>query len=236
MSGILKWDEGLRMNPIKVAAVADVHSPRFLNEFKTALRRCEKPDLFLLAGDMINRGKVDEYPKVLDVLDVQLGTDFPVVACFGNEEPIACRDELHLITQDRVTFLDENAISFNISGFTIDIIGISATSEPTNAVAEMRTSFEERSHRLSTLLQEASNNADYVILLMHFSPLSETNLSEFSWWVSRAIEMNPPNHIIHGHVHDSARNAVKLRSTVIRNVALPAFSSITEFNLYSHSP
>ncbi|MHA2351862.1 MAG: metallophosphoesterase family protein [Candidatus Thorarchaeota archaeon] len=220
------------MSPVKIAAVADVHSPRFLNEFRTGLSTCEIPDIFLFAGDMINRGKVDEYPEVLDILNSHLGSDFPIIACFGNEEPIACRDELHLITQNRVTFLDEKSVTFNISGSSIAIVGMSATYEPPNEVAEMRTSFEERSHRLSNLLQDASKNADCVILLMHFSPLLETDSTEFSWWVSRAIARMPPAYIVHGHVHDNLKNETKIGATTIRNVALPAIGSITELNVW----
>ncbi|MFX1559681.1 MAG: metallophosphoesterase [Promethearchaeota archaeon] len=224
------------MSSVKIAAVSDVHSPRFLNEFKVALQKCEPPDVFLFAGDMINRGKVDEYALVLDLLDSHLGSDFPVIACFGNEEPVTCREDLHLMTEDRVTFLDEKFVTLDISGSRIAIAGISTVYEPTNeylseSVTEIRVNFEERSKRLSFLLHDASKRADSVALLMHFSPLSATNSSEFSWWVSRAIEENPPSHIIHGHVHDSTRNDMKLGSIVIRNVALPATGSITEMNL-----
>ena len=219
------------MNPIKVAAVADVHSPRFLNEFRTALKRCETPDLFLFAGDMINRGKAYEYPKVLDIVESQLGSGFPIVACFGNEEPQDCHDEIQASTKDRITFLDERECTFNISGIRISIIGMSAVNPQSNSVNEMRTKFEARSHRLSDLLQSSSQDADYVILLMHFSPLKEVCSSEFSWWIQKAIEKNPPNHIIHGHIHDSIKNEVKIGLTVIRNVAFPAIGSITELNV-----
>ncbi|MGD9395083.1 MAG: metallophosphoesterase [Candidatus Thorarchaeota archaeon] len=231
MSGTEKWAEGLTMNPIKVAAVADVHSPRFLNEFRAALTRCETPDLFLFAGDMINRGKANEYPKVLDAVESQLGSGFPVVACFGNEEPQDCHDEIRLSTKDRITILDEKGWTINISGVRISIIGMSAANPQSNSVNEMRTKFEARSHRLSGLLQSSSQYADYVVLLMHFSPLKEVYSTEFSWWISKAIEKNPPSHIIHGHIHDSIKNEVKIGPTVIRNVALPATGSITELNV-----
>jgi len=223
------------MGPVKIAAVADVHSPRFLHEFKTVLKKHETPDLFLFAGDIINRGKVDEYPKVLDILESQFGANFPVVACFGNEEPIESRDELRLLLKNRVTFLDEDAVMFNLSGSKIAIVGMSATPDPpteslSETFAEIRGNFEGRSQRLSALLRDATETADYVFLLMHFSPLSESNPSAFSWWVSKAIEKNPPSYVIHGHVHDSTRNDVKIQSTIIRNVALPATGSITELN------
>ncbi|MBY8996578.1 MAG: metallophosphoesterase [Candidatus Thorarchaeota archaeon] len=224
------------MSPVKLATIADVHSPKFLNEFKTALSNCTPPDLFLFAGDMVNRGKVNEYSNVLDTVESQLGSDFPILACFGNEDPLDIRDELNLTTKDRLTFLDERSITLTLSGSRIAIVGMSSFSAEllnaqSSAAAEMRTIFEERALQLSRLLQDASSSSDYLILLMHFSPLRETNPTEFSWWVSRAVETYPPNLIIHGHIHNSIRNKVEIGATTIRNVALPAIGSITELNL-----
>jgi Icc-related predicted phosphoesterase len=219
------------MSPIRIAAVADVHSPRFINEFKAALSKCGRPDIFLFAGDMINRGKADEYPKVLDTVDAQMDPGFPIVACFGNEEPRDCHNEIHLSTKDRITILDDKECTFHISGIRFSIVGMSAVSPQSNSVNEMHSRFEARSQLLASLLQSSSQDADHVILLMHFSPLQEVNLAEFSWWISKAIVRNPPSYIIHGHVHDSIINEVKIESTVIRNVALPAIGSITELNV-----
>ena len=219
------------MSPINIAAVADVHSPRFLNEFRTALTKCKQPDLFLFAGDMINRGKADEYSKVLDTVESELGSGFPVLACFGNEEPKDCHIEIYQSTRDRVTILEENEFTLKVSGTRISVVGMSAVNTHSLTVNEMRATFEERAHLLEGLLQASSKNADSVILLMHFSPLNEVESTEFSWWISKAIERNPPSHIIHGHVHDSTRNDVKIGSTIIRNVALPATGSITELKV-----
>ncbi|MHA2322484.1 MAG: metallophosphoesterase [Candidatus Thorarchaeota archaeon] len=47
---------------MKILAVADVHSPRHLEEFVKALAHHEQPDVFLFAGDMI---------KSLDVLEMK---------------------------------------------------------------------------------------------------------------------------------------------------------------------
>jgi Icc-related predicted phosphoesterase len=223
------------MRSVRLAAVADVHSPRFLNEFKAAISRCETPNLFLFAGDMINRGKSDEYPKVLDAVE-SLGSEFPIVACFGNEEPIACRDELRQLTQNRVIFLDEDYTTFSISGEKIAVIGISAgATESTSAQLtlndDIRMAFEARAERLSQLLQKSYKQAKYVILLMHFSPLLEGNSLEYSWWVSKALEKSSPAFIIHGHVHDRFRGKIKIGATVIRNVALPASGFVTELTL-----
>ena len=223
------------MVSIRLAAVADVHSPRFLNEFRDAISRCKMPDIFLFAGDMINRGKSSEYPKVLDAVE-SLGSDFPIVACFGNEEPVGCRDELRRITQDRVLFLDERHATFSISGEKVAIIGMSAGSiEPSRTQLtlndNLRMAFETRAERLSQLLQKSHEQAKYVILLMHFSPLLEGNSLEYSWWVSKALEKSSPTLIIHGHVHDRFKEKIEIGATVIRNVALPASGSVTELTL-----
>jgi len=224
------------MSPAKIAAVADVHSPKFLDEFQFALSKCTQPDLFLLAGDMINRGKVDEYTNVLDAIDSQFCSNFPILACFGNEDPLDIKEELDQITEGRLTFLDEKSITITSSGSRIAIIGISSVSADllkvqSNTVSEIQTIFEERALLLSQLLQEASSSSDYVILMMHFSPLLEANPTEFSWWVSRAVKTAPPNLIIHGHIHNSTRNKLEIGATTIRNVALPAIGSITELIL-----
>jgi Icc-related predicted phosphoesterase len=223
------------MASVRIAAVADVHSPRFLNEFMAAISRCETPDIFLFAGDMINRGKSSEYPKVLDAVE-SLGSEFPIVACFGNEEPIACRDELRQITQDRVVFLDESHATFSISGKKVAIIGMSAgAKEPASTQMtvndDIRMAFEARAERLSQLLQKSHKQAKHVILLMHFSPLLEDNSLEYSWWVSKALKKSSPTFIIHGHVHDRFKEKIEIGTTVIRNVALPACGSVTELTL-----
>ena len=224
------------MSPVKIAAIADVHSPRFLNDFNIALSKCEKPDLFLFAGDMIHRENAREYIRVLDSVESHLGSDFPILACFGNEDPVDIQDALHFATRDRLTFLDGRAITLNLAGSRIAIVGISAVSAElievqSDTVTEMRTIFEERATQLSHLLQDASRSSDYVILLMHFNPLLEINPTKFSWWVSRAVEKAPPDLIIHGHIHNSTRKKVEIDATIIMNVALPAIGSITELNL-----
>lgn len=223
------------MSPVKIAAVADVHSPRFLDDFTLALSKCQLPDIFLFAGDMISRGKVDEYSKVLDRIDSALGSSFPIVACFGNEDPVDISDEIQFNTKDRLVFLDGSSIKLSLSGSEIVIVGMSAVNtdlyeNQSKDVEEMRALFEDRSSRLSNLLQDASKSSELVVLLMHFSPLLENSSSEFSWWISKAFEKAPPTLIVHGHVHDSLKTELKIGSTIIRNVALPATHFVTELS------
>ena len=224
------------MTRVKIAATADVHSPRFLDTFESALMDCEEPNLFLFAGDMINRGKSDEYSKILDIMDTQIGSHFPIVACFGNEEPLECRVDINRITSGRIAFLDGNFQVFTLADLNFAVVGISGINMEqlelgSRTIDEIKFLFKNRAIQLSSLLQVASQVSEHLILLMHYSPLNEDNPSEFSWWVSKATEDVQPDLIIHGHVHDSNRIESKIGATTVRNVALPTTGMITQMYL-----
>jgi Icc-related predicted phosphoesterase len=212
-----------------IAAVADVHSPRFFVEFVTSLGQCPKPDLFLLAGDIVNRGTVEEYPIVVDAIE-RFYEDVPIVACFGNEECAESRDEIISHVGDKVTFLDASTTTVNISGKRVGIVGSSAILETSVDVSDIRTFFENRAKRISSLLRQAHRVSRTVILLMHYSPLEE-NTRSFSWWIARAIKNVEPNLIVHGHIHNPTEMELLIGSTTVHNVALPAVGSITELFL-----
>lgn len=215
-----------------IAAVADVHSPRFFVEFVTSLGKCLPPDLILLAGDIVNRGAAEEYPIVVDAID-RFYEDVPIVACFGNEEYAESRDEIISRVGDRVTFLDASTTTLNIAGTRVGIVGASAvleSSEDITKSADIRTFFEKRADRISTLLNQVHLVSKKIIFLMHYSPLEENSRS-YSWWVSRAIKKVKPTLIVHGHIHKPSEKEVVIGRTSICNVALPASGSITELIL-----
>ncbi|MGY5865026.1 MAG: metallophosphoesterase [Candidatus Thorarchaeota archaeon] len=214
---------------MKIAAVADIHSPKFFNEFEKSMRDIKSPDLFLLAGDIVNRGKADEYPLVVDAIE-RLHGDVPIVACFGNEEYTDSRDEIVSLVGNRVSFLDESTTTLTITDSIIKIVGASVILDRSLEISDIRTFFEKRADRVSRLLHDAGTDSSDVILLMHYSPLEEKQQS-FSWWVSRAIEDVKPTLIVHGHIHDSKEKKVVIGPTSVYNVALPAVGSITELTL-----
>jgi Icc-related predicted phosphoesterase len=219
------------MSSIRIAAIADVHSPRFLHEFKDLLSKCRRPDILLFAGDMVNRGAADEYINVVNAVDSHFGSEIPIAACFGNEDPYDIYEEFHQEVKDRVSFLHNEAITLSISDKRIGIVGMSMASKDSRNVTEIKDIFDERASHLGQLLQTASKQTDFLILLMHFSPLQRNTQNEFSWWVSKALEIVTPNYIIHGHIHDANMKKVEIGATTILNVALPVAGSVTELSL-----
>ena len=112
------------MSEVPVAAIGDIHSPRYLKEFKEALARFkpEKVDLLLLAGDIVNKGRVEEYPRVLEALK-RKGVKCPIVACFGNEEYDEKIGRLRRMCGGEVLFLDDEKAVLEVKGIKIGIVG-----------------------------------------------------------------------------------------------------------------
>lgn len=232
------------MTKVKLLAVADVHSPRYLEDFVKALAQHEHPDVFLFAGDMINRGNAEEYTNVLDTIERTLGDTFPVIGCFGNEEYSEVRKDILSIVGDRMVLLDEKSYVLETNGLKVGIVGTQgsldkATSWQRRNISSVKGVFERRAKRAAALLKKMVGKVDYRILLMHYSPCLETcegeDIKAFSWLGSRkfyrVVVEHQPDLVIHGHVHNSTRHEATIGSTLIRNVSFPAVGSITELNV-----
>jgi Icc-related predicted phosphoesterase len=231
---------------VRILAIADVHSPRFLNEFRGNLTAHEPPDMFLFAGDMINRGSAEEYTTVLNTIEETLGDSFPIVGCFGNEEYSEVRNEIISIVGDRMLFLDEKSTVIESNDLKIGIVGTQgsldkATSWQRRNIPRVKGVFERRAKRAESLLKKIDKHVDHRILLMHYSPCLETCEGEeekgFQWLGSRKfykiIVKQQPDLVIHGHVHNSVRHEVVFGKTLVRNVSLPAVGSITSIDLWN---
>ena len=225
---------------MKLAAVADVHSPKFLEDFAEALTSVDAPDMLLFAGDMINFGRASQYLNIIQAIDSSSARDVPVIACFGNEEFEAVRKEIMNLTEGRILFLDGESTSLEIAGFKIGVVGVTA---PVDIRAGrkrlnkmgLREFYESRAESLANKVKETEGEVDHTILLMHYSPLSErvndNEISEYSWWISKIIEDVQPDIVIHGHLHISSRLETRIDKTRIINVAFPAVGKITELEL-----
>ncbi len=227
------------MKEIRIAAAADVHSPRYLEEFRIALYKIKKPNLFLFAGDMVNLGKISEYQRIIEMIDVEFGTEIPIISCFGNEEYSEGRNQIRSLVGNRIEFLDEQSITIELYGKSLGIVGaanpITSRDNHEATADDIREIFEARAKRLSKLLEETSKKAGYTILLVHYSPLHETKhsdgLESFSWWISKAIREKQPNLVVHGHIHTPDKRTSVIGNTEVINVAFPNSFELTELLL-----
>ncbi len=230
---------------IRVACVSDVHSPKYLDLFKNVMRKIETDsiDLFLLGGDMVYKGKVEELNKIISIIE-DSGILFPIYACFGNEEFDNLYDDLREIGKNKIVFLEDELISIQKIGKNIGIIGTKGSlAEPTwwqaKNIPEIRTIYKDRIKKIEELAMQLDN--DIRILLLHYAPTYLTVIGESKQSYPQVgdpaferIILNPKfrfTAVFHGHSHKGRIFTLLKNRVPIYNVALPLRRKITIVDL-----
>ena len=213
-----------------IAAIGDIHSPRFFDFYVKAVENLrEKPDLFFLLVDIIYRGKVEEYPKVYNVLFGKITC--PIIACFGNEEH---GQETRMLIENQnpdIKFLDDESLVLEINDKSVGIVGsIGSLDRPTfwqrNNIPNIYDIYKKRVETVEKLLTEL--NADMKILLIHYAPtykiLEGENPRIYPELGCKAYERviieHKPDIIITGHSHRGSKKAW-IDTVPVFNVAFP---------------
>ncbi len=220
-----------------IAATSDVHSPRFYEDFVRAIDRMpSKPDLFLLAGDMIERGHpAEEYERVYNALFGKITC--PIIACFGNNEFIPdIRIPIKQKSKD-VKFLDNESLTIRFNVATVGIVGTigsldNATNWQRNNIPDIEKIYKERLEAVDKHLNKMMNNW-YKIVLMHYAPTHKTLVGEnprFYGGLGSPLYENVflarrPSLVIHGHSHNGSKFAW-IDSIPVFNVAFPVNKEI----------
>ncbi|MEM7821477.1 MAG: metallophosphoesterase [Candidatus Aenigmatarchaeota archaeon] len=201
-----------------IAATGDVHSPKYYNEFLNAIEKLGvNPDLFLMVGDMIDRGIIKEFEKIYNTLFGKINC--PIVSCFGNNEYPEIRERIKEEYKD-IRFLDDETVTLTISGVNIGIIGTTGSLDtPTpwqkKNVPDIEILFKNRLNFVDENLEKLVSELRFVILLIHYSPTYKTLEGEnpmfYSSLGSKAYEeiiiKRKPWLVVHGHSHRGSRHA-----------------------------
>ncbi len=214
-----------------IAATSDIHSPRYYEDFVKAIDKLQvSPDLFLLAGDMIERGNPpEEYGRVYNALFGKVSC--PIVACFGNNEFIPdIRTQLKLKMKD-IKFLDGEAIEIKTGYDTVGIVGtIGGLDTPTNwqriNIPNIEKVYQERMQTVDKFLHRMY--AQIKIVLMHYAPTYRTLVGENprfyggmgSQMYENVLLQRKPSVVIHGHSHRGSKSAW-IDTVPIFNVSFP---------------
>ena len=191
---------------MRIAAVGDIHGREFLAPFLDALAVVQDPDLFLLAGDLTDHNRIEEFGEV--VAAVKARTTCPLVCVFGNNE--WTDDHATYRGKFELEFLDDEAKTFEFGGKSLRIIGTTGSlDEPTwwqrNHLPGIEREYEQRVRRLDQLL--AGN--DRRLLLTHYPPTHATMGGEKEAWrtqlgslrMEKVVLRRQPDLVVHGHVH-----------------------------------
>jgi len=227
-----------------IAATSDVLSPRFFQQFVTSLEKLQqKPDLFLMAGDMIYRGAIEEYEKIYNALFGKV--ECPLVACFGNNEFQQVREDIRQKYR-KIIFLDDQSILLKVGKTSVGIFGSTGSLDtPTpwqkQNIPNVERLFQMRYNLAAKHLSRMM--VDFKILLLHYAPTYKTLEGEnprfFSSmgskvWENILIEQKP-NLVIHGHSLRGTRLAW-IDTVPVVNVALPLNQGIVLINTEQLKP
>jgi len=212
-----------------IAATGDIHSPIYYELFVKSLENLRvKPDLFLLAGDMIDRGKIEEFDKVWNALFGKISC--PIVACFGNNEYDELRETLK-VKFPKIRFLDDQSIVFSIDTTSIGIFGSTGSLDQPTRWQKVHIPHIEKIYASRILLAEKhlQRMASHLkILLLHYAPTYKTLEGEnpriYGSLGCKAFEdvliKQKPDLVIHGHSHRGLKKAW-VDTVPVFNVALP---------------
>lgn len=228
---------------VTVGAIADVHSPKYLGDLKKVLSNSPDVDLILFAGDMIYKGRVEEYENVLNAIKSKYD-GCKIVACFGNEE---YDDRIEQVTKsyNDVTWLNDEYVMIDVKGLELGIFGTRGCLDRPTAwqrknIPGIAQIYEQRLKRIDeALASSALKKASYVVLLSHYSTTFETLVGEPRWaWpemgssrLEEVVKRRHPHLVIHGHAHNSKIHMVTINRTQVYNVSFPATRKLTIIKL-----
>ncbi|MCS7123550.1 MAG: metallophosphoesterase [Candidatus Aenigmarchaeota archaeon] len=213
-----------------VAATSDIHSPIYYESFVKATDMMHvKPDVFLFAGDVVDRGNVDEYQKILNALFGKINC--PIVACFGNSE--FGKENIEKIKEKyrQVIFLEDETILLNIGEKNVGIVGSKGSLDrPTywqsKNIPNIEEEYASRIEKIKKLLLEI--RSEIKILLLHYTPtykiLEGENPNIYPELGSKKMEdvllATRPNLVVCGHSH-KGKKQVWIDGIPIFNVSFP---------------
>ena len=227
---------------VTLAAVGDIHSPRYLDIFLRALGKVKlEPDAVLLAGDIIDKGKWRECTRVLHPLTKKWHA--PLVAVFGNEEYDDVKGHIRSLC-GQARWLDDEYLSLDIRGVEVGIIGTRGSLDrPTpwqsKHMPGIESVYRERVAKIRRLLLDSRRRDDITVLLTHYPPRADTLRGEDErFWpqmssrrMAEAVVEARIDAVIHGHLHRSTVVDASLDGVKVYNVALPATREIRVIRL-----
>ncbi len=221
-----------------IAAVSDIHSPKFFDLFVKSLDLHidnKKPDLFLLVGDIVDRGLVLEYRKIYNSLFGKINC--PIVSCFGNSEYGPENTELMKKENPEIIFLEDESIVFDIHDKKIGVVGTKGSLDrPTfwqsKNIPGITEHYRDRIEKISMLLNDL--DVDFKILMTHYVPtykiLEGENPVQFPEMGSRFFEKviieRKPDIVLCGHSH-RGKKQVWIDSVPVFNVGLTLNNGLT---------
>ncbi len=230
------------MSPILVA-FGDVHSPKYINLLRACLQEITVvPNLVLLSGDIIYRGRVEHLREVLTLLN-EKWRGVRILACFGNEEYDDVKDKLKEMYPE-ITWLDDSSIVLMINGVKVGVVGTRGvldrpTSWQRKHIPNIYRVYSERLKVIESELKRLRSSVDVLILLTHYVPSFKLLEGEDrriwpemgSQAMERVVLESKVDLVLYAHAHNAKVTELRIGSTLFVSTSLPARKGITVIEL-----
>lgn len=233
---------------MRIAAASDIHGDEFLGLLAKSLENLPEIDLFLLAGDVTDHNRAEDFKRVVETVASQVSCE--ILGVFGNNEYAESQETLAGSTKAR--FLREEAWTVETGGEQLRFVGsLGSLDEPTwwqrRNLPNIAREYAQRVEAIDRLLQDPTPS----VLLTHYPPTHVTMGGEREEWRSQlgslkleaVVKRRRPLAVVHGHVHKGVPYgeigagqatledfAVGRGPIPVFNVALPVVKSITLLN------
>jgi len=219
---------------VRIIATSDAHLPVYEAELIKAVERscADKTfDLLVLAGDMIEKGKISFYSRVREIMS--RCSSAAAVATFGNEEYDELREKI-VEENPWATWLNDSAVILRLEGGDVSIFGTTGILDvPTRwqrkNIPDIQKKYDDRLKKFEEFLK--ANFKGKKIALFHYPPTFKTLQGEPTYaWAEmgslRAEELikrlGGVDIVIHGHAHNGKVLRANIGRAEVYNAALPA--------------
>ncbi|MET1128936.1 MAG: metallophosphoesterase [Thermoproteota archaeon] len=231
---------------MKLLAVSDVHSPRYLMQYMSALSShrndCKEAHFIVWAGDMIDRGRVRAFDPLVKYTK-RMCPESEIVAVFGNDEYMDREDEIER-SYGEVRWLNDTYHVYSVDNTTIAFYGTRGVLDrPTRwqrrHIPLIQRIYEVKLEKLRENLLKLRDIADVIVVVMHYAPSYKVMEGEpqTAWpemgssRVERVLLETKPDIVIHGHLHNAKRLDNNISGIRVYNVAFPARNDLTLIEL-----
>ncbi|HVL33676.1 MAG TPA: metallophosphoesterase [Actinomycetota bacterium] len=223
---------------IRIAAVGDLHlGEDSVGSFRPHLAEiADVADLFLLAGDLTQRGSPRDAEIIADELR---DPPVPTIAVLGNHDYHADAHEIVvsrlegagvIVVEGSSTVVDVGGVRVGIAGTKGFGGGLAGASGTEFGESEMKA-FVRHTRSLSEALEKALTelDTDLRLALLHYSPVRDTLVGEKpeiypflgSFLLAEAIDAAGADLVLHGHAHAGSEKGTTPGGIRVRNVAQP---------------
>lgn len=223
---------------IRIAAVGDLHIHKTSRDIiKPSFRSLNsKADILVLTGDLTSKGRISEAKILIEELSE---VKIPIVAVLGNHDYHNKKNVQisELLLQNEIHILDGGCVTFKINNKTIGFTGTKGfcggygnRSIPDFGEQSLRLLVDEIDYEASKIERGLLNlEADYKIVVLHYSPTIETLKGEDPQIyfflggskLAEPIDKLKPDLVFHGHTHYGIQHGFTEEGVPVRNVSMP---------------